>query len=175
MDRHDVSLTFITGSVENRFSAKAALLNDLPLLPVAIAADEPVEKVADAYQDLLRSLRASGSAHGRNALEKLFSYFGDQNAGAVNIKLTATDGPAARLLGLPWELLLHDDNRDDLRDRLARVALVRSLGRTSEYSPREIDSKFACCSCMGRAGILRLISRENAKLSRMHGRPWECC
>lgn len=152
MDHHDVSLTFITDSGESRFSAKAALLSGLPLLPVAIAADEPVETVAGAYQSLLRSLQASGGAHGPNAMERLFSHFGDQNTGTVNIKLTAADGPAAELLGLPWELLLHDNNRDYLRERLARVALVRSLGITSEYSPREIDSKFRVLLLHGASG-----------------------
>jgi hypothetical protein len=152
MNKKDVSLTFITEREHSSYSGESNLVSNLPSLPHAISADEPVATVADSYQNLLRSLRRSGkSAPGPNAMESLFAHFGDRNAGILNIRLTAKDA-AANLLGFPWELLLHDADGDYLRERLARIAIVRSLEKTSRYTPREMDSQFRVLLLQGAKG-----------------------
>jgi hypothetical protein len=153
IDAQNVSLAFTTDAGAGHFSASASLVNNLPLLPAAIAADEPVEAVAGAYQNVLRQLHAPGKgSRGPNAMERLSSHIGDRNAAVINVTLSASDGPALRLLGLPWELLLYDHGRDTQGQTLARVAIVRSLGKTSEYAPREIDSQFRVLLLQGASG-----------------------
>ncbi len=149
----EASLTFVTDFGKSSFSAPLTETKNLPSLPDAIAADEPVAAIADAYQVLLRSFQCSGADFPRrNAMERLSEHFGYPSAGNVNIRLAAKDGPAASLLRLPWELLLHDNDLTHLRDRLARVGMVRTLGETSQYSPQEIDGQFRVLLLQGARG-----------------------
>src|SRR5256885_222162 len=89
----EVSLIFVTDLERSSFSAPVTQTKNLPSLPDAIAADEPVAAIADAYQILPRSFQRSGAGpHGRNAMERLSEHFGHPGAGNVNIRLT--EGPA---------------------------------------------------------------------------------
>lgn len=142
-DAGGTSLSIVVGSNKSLFSVKEALVGKLPLLPLAIAAHQPVEKVAAVYKELLRTgLAIGGKAHGPNAMERLIMHLGDRATGPVNIRMTTADRAVDAMLGLPWELLLHDNEPDQLRETLARISLARSLGATSDLAPRDIDGQF---------------------------------
>jgi hypothetical protein len=147
-----VSITFIEDQEQTTYSGDPALLTKIPSLPRAIGADEPVASVAAQYQDILRGFRRAGrAAPGPNAMERLSEKFGTRHSGVVNIRLTANDH-ATELLGFPWELLLHDSEVADLRDKLANIAIVRSLGKTIDYHPNKMEDRFRVLLLQGAAG-----------------------
>jgi hypothetical protein len=84
-------------------------------------------------------------------MERLFETFAARRSGVVNIRLTANEH-ATELLGLPWELLLHDSEVADLRDKLSRIAIVRSLRKTADYHPNKMGDRFRVLLLQGAAG-----------------------
>ena len=151
-NKQSVSVTFAEGQNETIYSGDPALIAKIPSLPRAIGGDEPVAAVAAQYQDLLRGFRRAGrGAPGPNAMERLFETFASRRSGPVNIRLTANER-ATDLLAFPWELLLHDSEVADLRDKLAKIAIVRSLRKTRDYQPNKMEDKFRVLLLQGAAG-----------------------
>lgn len=151
-NKESVSITFAEGQDQTTYSGDPALIAKIPSLPHAISADEPVASIAAQYQDLLRGFRrATRAAPGPNAMERLFETFAARRSGLINIRLTANE-QAIGLLPLPWELLLHDSEVADLRDKLAKIAIVRSLRKTADYQPNKMEDKFRVLLLQGAAG-----------------------
>jgi CHAT domain len=145
--KDNLSLTFIRDGKSDSYSADAKLIAAIPQLPQAIASDEPIASIADHYRDVLGGFRRPGT----NALNAFSEVLGARFYGLVKLRLTAS-APALGLLGLSWELLLHDSNPELLREKLGSVALVRSLQKTSDYSPDKIDAAFRVLLLQGAPG-----------------------
>jgi len=145
--KDNVSVTFIRDGNQATYSAEAKLIATIPPLPQAIASDESIASIADHYRNVLRGFRKSGM----NAMDAFSEVLGARLYGVVNLRLTA-NAPAVGLLGLSWELLLHDSDPDLLREKLGSVAVARSLQKTLDYSPEKIDAAFRVVLLQGAPG-----------------------
>lgn len=151
-DGPSLSIRIVGSDHPTPYTGDRRLAEELPSLPDAISSDTPVEQIAVQYQEFFRGLRSGTvSAPGPNAMEQIFLHIGDQASGTVELRFESSDD-CLWACGRPWELLLHDVQRDQLQDRLLRVAAVRSTGATKDYSPRRIDAKLRVLVLQGADG-----------------------
>lgn len=152
LDGQRLSVRVSGGTQETAYNGDARDAVHLPSLPKAITDDTPVEQIARQYQEFFRQLHGTTtSGLGPNAMEAIFQHIGTRAGGSADLRFVSGD-TCLWLSGRPWELLLHDADRDQLRDRLRRVAVVRSTGSTRDYSPRRINGKLRVLLLQGADG-----------------------
>lgn len=151
------------------FSSSLERLRDLELLDLEIDAEADIEPVVGSYRQFLR-----GFQHARFAYENAEARIREILAKPIHVELSATEdtGSTARsnlILARPWELLLDIARSGQLAERLRRITITRTLGRSDPLEPRKISDSLRVLLLQGAGGAQPLdFAREATAILDAH-------
>ncbi|WAC49200.1 tetratricopeptide repeat protein [Asticcacaulis sp. SL142] len=168
-DDAGLSLQLRAGNAIYRYVGAANSVSALGPLPLDLDF-EAVDQRAGTYKDFLRSFTvASSGSQNDNAYERFVALLGEaanRPCGWMISSDTATIGSYNPLV-LPWELILFEN----IGPPLDQIAVVRSLNRTTNYSPSTLDDPMRTLVVQG--GQLSSGDLEFGKEEAAFGKAWD--